>query len=286
MKNNVSYQRPMKNVVNIGMENISETYRKNGWVGPIEVVSRNQAASYKKNVLKAMADLNLMSSDYRCKSNVLFPWVDEISRHPRLVECISQLIGPNYHCWDTLFWIKQPDDGRDVSFHQDATYWNFDKKHLGVTAWFAFDDATPEQGSIEYVNGSHAGQMRHKDVRTDTNLLMRGQTVDTDVPHDRVITTVPAGNVLIHSPFVIHGSGPNRGTMSRIAMGMVFASTECKPILDISPESTVMVSGVDHHNHMIHDPRPTGDWKTDLTNWKLAYDRQHANYYKMEQEKI
>jgi hypothetical protein len=34
---------------------------------------------------------------------------------------------------------------------------------------------------------------------------------------------------------------------------------------------------------MQHDPAPTGDWNTDLKNWKGAYDRQHINYYEMEQ---
>jgi hypothetical protein len=69
-------------------------------------------------------------------------------------------------------------------------------------------------------------------------------------------------------------------------MGMIFVSTECKPHLDISPESTVMISGVDEYNYMLHDPSPTGNWINDVNNWKLAYDRQHDNYYKMEQRNV
>ena len=266
------------------MMNIKETFERNGWVGPLEIMSREEALEMKELALQTEQDLNLMRSDYRCKSNVLFPWVDKISRNPKLIEYMSQIIGPNIHCWDTLFWIKKPGDGKDVSFHQDATYWNFDKKYLGITAWFAFDDVTEEHGSIEYVQGSHkVFQRRHKDVKTDTNLLMRGQTVDIDIPKERVRTTVPAGHVLLHSPFTIHGSRPNMASTPRVAMGMIFASTECKPMLELSPESTVMVSGVDEYNHMIHDPRPSGNWDVDVVNWRAAYDRQHTNYYEMEQ---
>jgi len=82
---------------------------------------------------------------------------------------------------------------------------------------------------------------------------------------------------------MIHGSGPNRHWNPRMALGMIFVSTECKPVLDISPESTVMVSGTDDYNYMLHDPQPTGDFAVDVENWQAAYDRQHANYYKMEQ---
>ena len=266
------------------MTNLRETFERQGWIGPLEIMSREEALNFKNIVLETEEKLGLMNSDYRCKSNVLFPFVDEISRNPKLIEYMSQLIGPNIHCWDTLFWIKKPGDGKDVSFHQDATYWNFDKPTLALTAWFAFDDVTEEHGSLEYVQGSHhAFARRHKDVKTDTNLLMRGQTVDQDVPKERVKTVVPAGHVLLHSPFIIHGSQPNRATTPRVAMGMIFASTECKPRLSLSPESTVMVAGTDKYNHMLHDPRPTGNWEEDLKNWKVAYDRQHVNYYEMNQ---
>lgn len=266
------------------MSNLKEQYERNGWIGPIEIMSKDEAARYCEIALKTEEEIKLMGSDYRCKSNVLFPWVDEISRNPKLVSVLSELIGPNIHCWDTLFWIKKPGDGRDVSFHQDATYWNFDKKYLGITVWFAFSDVTEEHGSLEYVQGSHrVFQRRHVDIKSESNLLMRGQTVADDLPKERVKTVVPAGSVIIHSPFIIHGSGPNLATTPRVAMGMIYASTECRPLLNISPESTVMVAGVDQHNHMMHDPRPTGNWEVDVRNWRAAYDRQHINYYQMEQ---
>lgn len=267
---------------------LREQFLNDGFVGPLEVMSKEEALRFKEMAMKAEEDLHLMNSDYRCKSNVLFPWVDEISRHPKLISYLEQLIGPNIHCWDTLFWIKKPEDGKDVSFHQDATYWNFDKKNLAVTAWFAFDDVTAEHGSIEYIKGSHhALQRRHNDIKTDTNLLMRGQTVDAPVVvKERIKTVVPAGSVLLHSPYVIHGSGPNRANTTRVAMGMIFASTEVKPKLAISPESTVLVAGTDEYNNMMHDPRPTGNWEVDVVNWQAAYDRQHLNYYQMEQDRI
>ena len=266
------------------MKTLHNLFEGRGWLGPLPVLSKEETKQYRDAIIDADQKLDLMNSDYRCKSNVLFPWVDAISRNPKLISYIEQIIGPNIHCWDTLFWIKKPGDGKDVSFHQDATYWNFTNKHKAVTVWFAFDDVTEEHGSIEYIQGSHAVfQKRHKDVKTDSNLLMRGQTVDIEIPKERIKTKVPAGNVLIHSPYIIHGSGKNDTDTPRIAMGMIFASTECKPVLEISPESTVMVSGIDEYNYMQHDPQPTGVWDIDVVNWQKAYDRQHLNYYKMEQ---
>jgi ectoine hydroxylase-related dioxygenase (phytanoyl-CoA dioxygenase family) len=258
-----------------------------GVVGPIEIFSKEELVPIREEMLQCDTIHNLMNTDYRCKSNVLFPWVNKVVNHPKLVACVAEILGPNFHCWDTLLWFKKPNSNRDVGFHQDATYWNFDNRHLAVTAWFTFDDADSESGSVEYITGSHKNLLiRHTDIKTDTNLLMRGQTADIDIPKQRLKTVVPAGNIMLHSPFIVHGSGPNISNSGRYAMGMVFVSTQCKPVLKISPESTVMVSGVDNFKHMIHDPKPTGDWETDLKNWKLAYDRQHDNYYQMEQRNV
>jgi ectoine hydroxylase-related dioxygenase (phytanoyl-CoA dioxygenase family) len=267
--------------------NLKTTIDLQGWAGPLPVLTSEEVVKYRDAMLEADSKLDLMHSDYRCKSNVLFPWIDEISRHPKLVEYLTEVIGPNFHCWDTLLWIKKPGDGRDVSFHQDATYWNFNDKNKAVTVWIALDDVTPEHGSIEYVQGSHrVFQTRHKDVKTESNLLMRGQTVDVDLPKERIKTAVPAGHILMHSPYTIHGSAKNTTNKTRLAMGLIFVSTECRPKLEISPESTVMISGQDKFNYMMHDPRPTGTWEIDVVNWQAAYDRQHLNYYKVEQDAV
>jgi non-haem Fe2+, alpha-ketoglutarate-dependent halogenase len=256
-------------------------YEKRGWLGPLPVFSASEIAHYRDCVQAAESSLHLMQSEYRCKSNVLFPWVDEITRHPVLRSYVEQIIGSDFHCWDVLFWIKNPGDGRDVSFHQDATYWNFDQKHKAVSAWLAFDDVTLAQGPIEYVDGSHENQQReHRDVRSESNLLMRGQTVVTE--HTKTTTTPMAGgSVMLHSPYVVHGSRPNRSDRVRAACGMIFVSTECKPIKKNSPESTLMIQGEDRFGHMLHDSRPGSDWETNLRNWKRAYDRQHDNYFSL-----
>jgi non-haem Fe2+, alpha-ketoglutarate-dependent halogenase len=263
---------------------LKSDYLQKGWLGPLPVFNSAEIERYRELALKADADLKLMKTDYRCKSQVLFPWVNEIIRNPVLTSYIEQLIGPNFHCWDVLFWIKHPEEGKTVSFHQDATYWNFDQKHKAVSAWLAFNDVTPDQGPLEYVDDSHTFEQRtHLDIRTGSNLLMRGQTVDEPIAKTTSVPT-PAGHVLLHSPYVVHGSGANTSSVSRIACGMIFVSTECRPIVTKSPESTVMVHGQDHYNHMLHDPEPGADWQTNYRNWRLAYDRQHDNYYSLNQE--
>ena len=169
-------------------------YHERGWVGPLQLMSREEALEYKKHVLEVDKKYNLMKSDYRCKSNVLFPFVDDLTRNHKLISYVSQIIGPNFHCWDALFWIKKAGTLNDVSFHQDSTYWNFDKPEKALTVWFAFDDVTEQHGPIQYVNKRIDKSLKHIDIKTGTNLLMRGQTVADLVEGDMISVPCPAGH--------------------------------------------------------------------------------------------
>ena len=275
----------MSDLYLLNQATVKQEFDEVGAVWPLRVFTDEQIAVYRERLLETVAERNLMASDYRCKSQVLFPWMAEIATSPAIRHYVEAVLGPDFHCWDTLFWLKEPHDGKIVSYHQDATYWNFTPKDA-VTVWLAFNDVTCESGAIEYRLRSHKGKqaLPHHDVRSEANLLMRGQTViedTTERPKRLKVAEVPAGHITMHSPYIVHGSGSNNSDRPRLACGMIFAAGHVKPIADFAPESTLWVQGEDRHGHFIHDPAPTGNWDIDSASWQAAYDRQHANYYKM-----
>lgn len=262
---------------------IKNEYNKNGFYGPVQFLTQDKIEEYTNKLQDAVKDLDLMNSRYRCKSNVLFPWIDELSRNPVIVDHVKEVLGENFHCWDTLIWIKDAETDKFVSWHQDGTYWNFLPKEHGLTVWVTLSGATEDMGCIEYIPGSHTSLKHHIDVKNTDNLLMRGQTIEDLQKEDVHYAVAPAGSFLMHHPFIYHGSSANKSKTTRLALGLIYAATDVKPIAEYAKESTVMVSGVDEYNHMEHDSPPTGNWEVDVKVWDLAYERQHDNYYKMEQ---
>jgi|694.fasta_scaffold55121_4 non-heme Fe2+,alpha-ketoglutarate-dependent halogenase len=263
---------------------VKEIFDEQGYYGPVRFLATHKIQEYQNEVYRLMREMNWMNTDYRCKANVLFPFINEISKSIVIVDYVKQILGPNFSCWDTLVWIKYPQSDNYVSWHQDATYWNFLPKEKGLTVWATLSGATKEMGCLQYVPGSHKqGQSKHSDIKTDENLLMRGQTIDEYSKDNIVHVEARPGTFIMHSPFTVHGSDVNRSETPRVAIGFIYVATDAKPIATFSPESTVMVSGVDEYNYMLHDPEPTGNWEQDIKVWKQAYDRQHDNYYKMEQ---
>ena len=262
---------------------IKDVFDEQGYYGPVKCLTTKQIEKYSAEIQHAVDTLNLMKSDYRCKANVLFPWINELSKNPVILEHVAQVLGDDFHCWDTLVWIKEKESKEYVSWHQDATYWNFLPKERGLTVWVTLSGATKDMGCIQYIPGSHKNtQILHHDVKTENNLLMRGQTI-TYMEGEKVYAECDAGTFLMHSPFMIHGSDNNTTKTARVSLGLIYVATDAKPIATFSPESTIMVSGADKFNYMLHDPEPTGVFEYDEVNWRKAYDRQHDNYYKMEQ---
>lgn len=265
------------------MNSVINKFDEAGFFGPIKFLNDNEILEYKSLLLNAVDSLDLMNSDYRCKSNLLFPWIDNLSKHQTIKSHVSQVLGPNFHCWDSLIWIKDANSHKYVSWHQDATYWNFLPKERGLTVWISLSGTTADMGCVKYIPGSHKKkQVKHSDIKSDNNLLMRGQTVSYSSDNIHYAECGP-GSFLMHSPFVMHSSDRNLTDTPRLALGLIYAATDAKPIVNFSQESTVMISGTDDYGYMSHDPAPTGNWNTDLQVWKSAYDRQHDNYYKMEQ---
>lgn len=258
-------------------------FEEKGYYGPVKFLSSKHNEKYLAKALETQKKLNLMLSDYRCKSNVLFPWINELSQNPIILEHVKTILGDNFHCWDSLVWIKEANSDKHVSWHQDATYWNFLPKDRGLTVWITLSGASKDMGCIQYISGSHKNQqIYHEEIKSNNNLLMRGQTVSKR-NGDIVYAECEEGSFLMHSPFILHGSDQNITDKPRVSIGFVYVATDAKPIANYATESTVMISGTDVYNYMTHDPQPTGDWEKDLKVWKDAYDRQHVNYYKMEQ---
>ena len=60
------------------------------------------------------------------KTHLLFTWVDELIRHPKVLDGVKDILGPDLLAWNTHWFIKEPGDGRYVGLHQDLPYWHLE----------------------------------------------------------------------------------------------------------------------------------------------------------------
>lgn len=153
----------------------------------------------------------------RLKPHLLFPELHAIVRHPRILDVIESLIGPDILVWSSSFMIKDPEDGVYASWHQDSHTATLHGDQL-ISAWIALEDVGPENGSMRIIPGSHLqGPRPHRTRHDHANLVIAGEHLADELDEDAAIhVELRAGEMSLHHVHVVHGSPPNQSRRSRI----------------------------------------------------------------------
>jgi len=78
----------------------------------------------------------------RHRSHVLFTWINEMIRHPKILDAMEDLLGPDILCGIPASSSRRPMTGLRV-LASDATYWGLDSSDV-ATRWIR--DVAREQG--------------------------------------------------------------------------------------------------------------------------------------------
>ena len=73
-----------------------------------------------------------------------------LCRTPAILDYVEDLLGPNFFQWGGQFFLKEPNDGSVVPWHQDAQYWPLFPANA-VTVWLALYDTNEENGVMKVV---------------------------------------------------------------------------------------------------------------------------------------
>ena len=194
-----------------------QEYDNNGYVAPIDVLSKDEAFKIRKEIENIETEWpNELKGAKRNYIHMISPKLDEVCHNSKILDAVESIVGKNILICGTTLFIKNPHEKGFVSFHQDATYIGLEP-HNWVTAWLAITDANEENGCMRMWSGSHKDNIRHHEQKYDEgNLLTRGQTVE-NVPLDKTKPLVlKAGQMSLHHPKIVHGSGLNKSNDRRI----------------------------------------------------------------------
>ncbi len=238
-------------------------YHRDGFYVPIRVLSREEAAGYRRRLETYEAERGgAIGGELRHKTHLLFTWLDRLVRHPRILDAAEDVLGPNLLCWSSSFFIKEANDAAYVSWHQDATYWGLSQPDV-VTAWLAFTDATVENGAMRMVPGSHVAQVAHRDTFAPTNLLSRGQEIAVEVDEAKAVDILlEAGSMSLHHVLMFHSSPANRSADRRIGYAIRYIPTYVRQVAG-DGDSALLVRGVDEYHHFEPEQPPVTDLAPD-----------------------
>ena len=234
-------------------------FHKNGFLSPIRVFSDEETTLIRKKFeqaeLNARSKLDKRTIDHL---HITHKWAWDLVHDTRIVDPISDILGPDILLWSMNWFIKEPGPSF-VSYHQDATYWGL-YPHQVATAWIALSEAGPLSGPMKFIPESHKGPLYEQEKTFESNnLLSRGQRVKTEINEkDSILAPLNQGEMSIHHVRTIHASEPNKTNNRRIGMVLRYCTTEVKQT-KTKLDKAILVKGVDQHQNFNMIPRPISD---------------------------
>jgi non-haem Fe2+, alpha-ketoglutarate-dependent halogenase len=211
-------------------------YRDAGILFPIPVLQADEVARYRA----ACDDLELQlggrprSVEVR-QMHLHFPWAYELATHPRVLDAVETILGPDLLVWSTELFAKHPGDGISIGWHRDEDYTGFDPE-LSTTAWIALGPSTRENGCVQVVLGSHL------------------RVADDEQP--AVHVTLQPGEMSLHDGRLLHGSAINSSPVKRVGFAVRYVAPAARPMHDRPP--AILARGKDDYDHFekVEPPAP------------------------------
>lgn len=143
-----------------------------------------------------------------------------------VLDLVEPVVGPNIGLWSSHFISKPPKVGKATPWHEDSTYWNGRISTMAgiCTVWLAIDRATPENGSMAVIPGSHNnGFSEYRPVDAEHNIFS-SEIVEVD-ESKAVYFELEPNECSLHEARIIHGAKANTSDFRRAGYTMRYFPT-------------------------------------------------------------
>src|SRR4030095_13445391 len=128
-------------------------YEELGFLHSIPILSEDEVVHYRGEVEKTCQAIGGRVTRLD-GLHLFFNWAWELSIHPRLLNCLEQLLGPNILLKSTRVFYKYGRSASYVGWHQDGITETLEDGHAPAV-WLGLTAATVENGCLRVVPRSH-----------------------------------------------------------------------------------------------------------------------------------
>ncbi|HJT32125.1 MAG TPA: phytanoyl-CoA dioxygenase family protein [Pirellulales bacterium] len=216
------------------------SFHRDGYVAGVRVLDDRQVERL-RHELSELADAahpghrlfyEYHSNESPDPSQVLFhalgawritPGFHDVLWHPAFTMPASQLLGGGVRFWHDQLFCKPARHGGVVAWHQDYSYWTRTQPMAHLTCWIALDDATRDNGCLQYVPGSHRWPLLPvTGLAGDMDAIQGVLSDEQRAAFKPVAIELKRGECSFHHPLMVHGSyenrtnGPRRATVINV----------------------------------------------------------------------
>jgi non-heme Fe2+,alpha-ketoglutarate-dependent halogenase len=243
-------------------------YEELGFIQSIPILSEDEVRHYRAEVDRTCRAVGNRAARLN-GAHLFFRWAWDLSTHPRLLDCLEQLLGPNILLKATRVFYKHERSASFVGWHQDGITEKLEDAHVPAI-WLGLTAATIENGCMRVVPRSHRlGLVPHAFRPHADNLTTQGITALSEIDSAHDILMLP-GEMSLHHPLILHASNPNQSNGPRIG----FSATYSTAALTGSGTAIAWVRGDGpRHCFEVFDGPPSFSFEEAVDAYR-AYDRQ------------
>ncbi len=222
-----------------------DRFAEDGYCVFPRVFSPAEVESNRRLLAEATDEDLLDNANYFSEPHTLDERWLEICRHPRLLDVVQSVLGPNLILVFSSVFIKTPHSVKTVPWYQDNTYWPSVNGTNVASVWLAIDDADTENSAMMVIPGSHAEYREIATVTSGANdMLSKKIVVTPEMEASAVTLQMAAGSVSIHDSFILHASESNHSERRRAGYTIRYCNCESVWVdVDQHPYPVYLVRG-------------------------------------------
>lgn len=260
-----------------------DSFHYNGYLFPIPALNDTEIAACLAGLERLENELGSPVADadikWRSHAYAHSPWFNDLIRHPRILDAVEDVIGPDILVWTSTFFIKEPHSPTFAAWHQDGTYFGLEPKEQ-VCAWVALTDASEEAGCMEMLSSTGAPRQRsHAALGLAHSINRAGQTITESLDESKCVAmALRAGEFSLHHELAVHRSAANNASHRRVGIGLNYIPARVRVDGPVRLKA-MLVRGQDRHgNFDLIDPPAAERDASALAVHQEVSDRYRENY--------
>ncbi len=170
------------------------------------------------------------------------PGFHDLLWNPAFTVPASQLLGGAVRFWHDQLFCKPAKHGGVVAWHQDYSYWTRTQPMAHLTCWIGLDDATRDNGCMQYIPGSHRWELLPiTGLAGDMNAIQTVLSEEQRRAFKPVAIELKKGECTFHHPLMVHGSyenttdGPRRAAVINVFRDGVCSDSDAELLAGVPP---------------------------------------------------
>lgn len=236
-----------------------EQFHELGYVSGIRVLSEDQVEQLRSELAELVDPAhpgNELFYEYNSNesvdpSRVLFhalgawrisPGFHDLLWNPAFTVPASQLLAGPVRFWHDQLFCKPARHGGVVAWHQDYSYWTRTKPMSHLTCWIGLDDATRDNGCMQYIPGSHKWELLPvTGLAGDMDAIQTVLSDEQKAGFKPVAIELKQGECTFHHPLMVHGSyenttdGPRRAAVLNVFRDGVRSDSDEELLAGVPP---------------------------------------------------